>query len=121
MTARRIVGRVGCGGPALDDRNFALRQRQRHQRLAIGRFAKSRGVLRRDADRMRTLLRQRRVVDDEHRLRDADQAIGLEGEFFLQYSLANAKERTISATLPNFTRIGWMEIVRTRKLDDCTT
>ena len=56
---------IGSVSPALrqkqaqadHDRNLVPRQRQRHQRLAIGGLAERRGVLRRHADRMRPLLR----------------------------------------------------------------
>ena len=68
-------------------RNLATRQRQRHQGLAIGRLAQGRRILRRDPDRMRPLLRQRRVVDDEEGACAADQLVGLDGKLTLQRSL----------------------------------
>ena len=46
-------------------RDLAARQRPRHQGLATGRLAQGRRVLRPEPDRMRPLLRQHRVVDDE--------------------------------------------------------
>jgi hypothetical protein len=41
----------------------------------------------RDPDRMRSLLRQGRVVDDQERVRAADQLVGLIGKLPLQWSL----------------------------------
>jgi hypothetical protein len=69
-------------------RDLASRQRQRHQGLAIGGLAQSRSILRSDPDRMRSLLRQRRVIDDEERVRAANQPVGLIGKLPLQWSLA---------------------------------
>ena len=57
-------------------RHFARCQRQRHQRLAVGVLAKRRGVLRRDADRVTPLLRQRRIVDDQPGIVTADLSVG---------------------------------------------
>jgi hypothetical protein len=83
---------VGGAGPALRQkqaqadhhRNLVPRQRQRHQRLAIGGLAERRGVLRRDPDRMRALLRQRRVVDDKDCAGAPDQLVRLDREFLFQ-------------------------------------
>ena len=66
------------------DRHFAPRKRQRHQCLAIGRLAERRGILWSDTDRTIALLRHRRVVDDQHRILAADQAIGLNQQLRLQ-------------------------------------
>ena len=59
------------------DRHLAAGQRQRHQRLAIGVLAQDRSILRRDADRVLALLRQRRVVDHQHRIIATNEAVGL--------------------------------------------
>ena len=83
---------VGGPGPAFRQeqpqadhhRNLVPRQRQRHQRLAIGGLAERRGVLRRDPDRMRPLLRQRRVVDDKNCAGAPDQLVRLDREFLFQ-------------------------------------
>ena len=96
--ARQVLGHaglrhpLGVAGPAFRQkqaqadhhRNLVPRQRQRHQRLAIGGLAERRGVLRRDADRMRPLLRQRRVVDDKDCAGSADQLVRLDREFLFQ-------------------------------------
>ena len=58
-------------------RHFTARKRQRHQRLAIGRLAERRGILRRDTNRAIALLRHRGVVDDQHRILAADEPVGL--------------------------------------------
>ena len=83
---------VGSAGPAFRQkqaqadhhRNLFPRQRQRHQRLAIGGLAERRGVLRRDPDRMRPLLRQRRVVDDKDCAGAPDPLVRLDREFLFQ-------------------------------------
>ena len=62
-------------------RNFTARKRQRHQRLAIGRLAERRGILRSDTNRTIALLRHRGVVDDQHRILAADKSIGLNKQF----------------------------------------
>jgi len=66
-------------------RHFTPRKRQRHQCLAIGRLAERRGILWSDTNRTIALLRHRRVVDDQHRILAADQAIGLNQQFRLQW------------------------------------
>ena len=68
-------------------RHLAARQRQRHQGLAIGRLAQCRRILRSDTDRVRALLRHRRVVDDQDRIAAADQLVSLDEKFCLQRSL----------------------------------
>src|SRR6516164_11684535 len=65
-------------------RDLAPRKGQRHQCLAIGGLAQSRGVLRRDPHRMRTLLRQGRVVNDQEGVRAANQLVGLNRKFPLK-------------------------------------
>jgi hypothetical protein len=85
----------GISGPVLRQEqpeadhywDFAARERQRHQRLAIGGLAQSGGVLRRNPNRMRPLLRQRRVVDDEKGVGAADDLIGLNRQLPLQRRL----------------------------------
>jgi hypothetical protein len=67
------------------DRHFTPRKRQRHQCLAIGRLAKRRGILRSDTNRTIALFRHRRIIDDQHRIFTADQAIGLNEQFRLQW------------------------------------
>ncbi len=62
-------------------RHFTARKRQRHQRLAIGRLAERRGILRSDTNRTIALLRHRGVVDDQHRILAADEPIGLNEQF----------------------------------------
>src|SRR6478736_691879 len=57
----------------------------RAQCLAIGRLAERRGILRSNTNRTIALLRHRRVVDDQHRILAADQAIGLNQQFRLQW------------------------------------
>jgi hypothetical protein len=52
-------------------------ERHRDQRLTVGLLAEHRRILRRDADRLLALFRQRRVVNDEHRIGAADQSIRL--------------------------------------------
>src|SRR5665811_1313066 len=47
-------------------RYFTTRERQRHQRLAVGGLAQGRSILWRDTDRVLALLRHRRVVDDQY-------------------------------------------------------
>ena len=66
------------------DRDFAARQRQRHQRLAIGGLAERRGILRSDAHRMPALLGYRGVVDHQHGIAAADQPVRLNKQFCLQ-------------------------------------
>ena len=66
-------------------RHFTPRKRQRHQRLAIGRLAERRGILRSDTNRTIALLRHRGVVDDQHRILAADEPIGLNEQFRLQW------------------------------------
>ena len=66
-------------------RHFTPRKRQRYQRLAIGRFAERRGILRSDTNRTIALLRQRGVVDDQHRILAADEPVGLNEQFRLQW------------------------------------
>ena len=53
-------------------------ERQRYQRLAVRLLAKHACILRRDPDRVLALLRQGRVIDDEHRIRAANLPIGLD-------------------------------------------
>src|SRR5580704_6281926 len=67
--------------------DLAARQRQRHQGLAIRSLAQGRRILRRDPHRMRPLLRQSRVVNDEEGVRAADQLVRLERKLTLQRSL----------------------------------
>jgi len=66
-------------------RHFTPRKRQRYQRLAIGRLAKRRGVLRSDTNRTIALLRHRCVVDDQHRIFAADETISLNEQLRLQW------------------------------------
>lgn len=68
-------------------RHLAARQRQRHQRLAVGSLAQRRGILRRHPDGAVALLRQRGVVGDQDRIRPADKAIGLAEQRPLQRTL----------------------------------
>ena len=65
-------------------RHLTAGQRQRYQRLAIGVLSQRRGILRRDPDRMLPLLRQRGVVDHQHRIAAPDKPIRLNKEFLLQ-------------------------------------
>lgn len=88
---KKILGNAGLGHPVRVGRpglgqeqrqadrhgHLAARQRERHQRLAVGGLAQRGGVLRRDPDRVVARLRQGGVVDDEDRICTADQAIGL--------------------------------------------
>jgi hypothetical protein len=66
------------------DRHLLTGEREGDERLAVRRLARSPGVLARHADRALPLLEQRRVVDDQHRVRAADQRLGLLGEHVLQ-------------------------------------
>jgi hypothetical protein len=50
----------------------------RYQGLAIGCLAERRGILWGDTNRTITLLRHRRIVDDQHRILATDKAIALE-------------------------------------------
>lgn len=50
------------------DRHFVRSQRQRHERLAVGILAKRRSMLWRHANRVISLLGQRRVIDDQPRI-----------------------------------------------------
>ena len=65
-------------------RHFAARQRQRHQRLAVGGLAQRRSILRSDTDRMLALLRHRGVVDHQHGIAAADEPVRLNKQFCLQ-------------------------------------
>lgn len=58
-------------------RHFATGQRQRYERPAVGVLAKRRGILRRDADRVASLLGQRGVVDDQPGIVPANLSVGL--------------------------------------------
>ena len=64
--------------------HFAARKCQRHQRLAICRFAKSRCILSRDTNRALALLRHRGVIDNQHRILAADKPVGLIEQFRFQ-------------------------------------
>ena len=57
------------------------------QRLAIGRLAQCRSILRSDTDRVLAFLRHRRIVDHQHRIAAADELISLDEKFCLQRSL----------------------------------
>jgi dTDP-4-amino-4,6-dideoxygalactose transaminase len=61
--------------------HFTTRKRQRHQRLAIRRFAETRCILRSDTNRALALLRHCGVVDDQHRIPTADEPVGLNEQF----------------------------------------
>ena len=65
-------------------RHLAARQRHRDQRLAVGGLPQGRGILRGNADRMAALLRQRRVVDHQHRVGATDQPVRLHEQLGLQ-------------------------------------
>jgi hypothetical protein len=65
-------------------RNLARRQSERDQRLAIGGLSKGGGVLRRDADRVRALLRQGRIVDDQPSVGAADHPVSFDKESLFQ-------------------------------------
>ena len=58
-------------------RHVVIRERRRHQALAVGLFPQRAAVLMRDTDRLNALLRQRRVVDDQERLFAAKHGVGL--------------------------------------------
>src|SRR5258707_11202830 len=58
-------------------RHLARRQRYRDQRLAVGSLSERRGILWRDANRVTSLLGQRRVIDDKKTRLIANQAICL--------------------------------------------
>jgi hypothetical protein len=60
--------------------HLAASQRERDERLAVGRLARLAGVLARHADRVPPLLEQRGVVDDQHGVRAADEPRGLANE-----------------------------------------
>jgi hypothetical protein len=75
-------------------RNLAARQRQRHQGLTIRSLAQGRRILRPDPDRMRPLLRQRRVVDDEEGVGAADSLVRLDRKLKLQRTLVPDPVRT---------------------------
>ena len=64
-------------------RHFPPRKRQRHQCLAIAAVPcrETRHIGRNDTNRTTALLRHRRVIDDQHRILAADQAIGLNQQF----------------------------------------
>src|SRR5262249_9034918 len=62
----------------------AARQRQRHQRLAIGGLAQCRSILRTDADRVLAFLRHCSVVDHQHRIAAADELVSLDEKFCFQ-------------------------------------
>ena len=96
MNARWVFG-CSAGTPAHSNRTLSLVQLsgRNRRKLAIAgtsrrasatptsdnwRLAQSRGVLRPNADRMRPLLRQCRVVDHQDRVRAADQPVGLDGK-----------------------------------------
>jgi hypothetical protein len=59
-------------------------KREGDQSLAVRRLAQHGRILRCDADRMLALLRQRRVVDHEHRIRATDQSIRLHEKLALE-------------------------------------
>ena len=61
-------------------RHLAACERQRNQRLAVRLFSELAAVLRRDPDRERPLLGDRRIVDDQHRIVGADDSVGLLGQ-----------------------------------------
>ena len=61
-----------------------LGERHRDQRLTIGLLAEHGRILRRDADRLLALLRQRRVVDHQHRVGATDQPVRLHEQLGLQ-------------------------------------
>ena len=70
-------------GPALGqeqaqadaDRHLGAGQCERDQNLAVGPFAELAAVLPLHPDRVLALLHQRGVVDNQHRVRSADQAL----------------------------------------------
>src|SRR6202167_2504683 len=78
-TTRRVLGpRLGqVQPPRHRKRHLVTCQRQRHERLAVGVLAELSAVLMRDAYRMRALLHERRVVDDQVRVASPDQRVGL--------------------------------------------
>ena len=85
---------VGQKQPQDDrDRHLIPGQRQRDQRLAVGVLAQSAGILRADADRMRALLGQRRVVDHQDGVGPADEPVGLGQEFGFQRRLVPRADR----------------------------
>src|ERR1700719_1319534 len=66
-----------------NDRNFASRQRQRYQGLAVRGLAQRRSILRSDTYRMRALLGYRGVVDHQYGIAGADELIRLNQQFGL--------------------------------------
>jgi len=66
-------------------RLFTSRKRQRYQRLAIGCLAERRATLRSDTNRMIAPLRQRGVVEDQHRIPAADKSVGLNEQLRRQW------------------------------------
>ena len=76
-TARRIVGPDAWQEQSQSDRhrNLAACQGQRHQALTVGLLAESAAVLPRHPDRCRAFLWQRRVVNYQHRIIAAQQAV----------------------------------------------
>jgi len=82
--ARSLVQLSGRKQPQRQhDRDFASRQRQRYQGLAIGGLAQRRSILRSDPHRMRALLGYRGVVDHQNGIAAADQPIRLNQQFCL--------------------------------------
>jgi hypothetical protein len=65
-------------------RHFTTGKRQRYQRLAVGGLAEGRSILRSHTNRMLALLRQRSVVDHQHRIGAADEPVGLDQQFGFQ-------------------------------------
>jgi len=65
------------------DRHVVARQRQRHERLAVGTFPELSTVLMGYADRVCALLHQGRVVNDQMRLATADQRLRLLEQYAL--------------------------------------
>ena len=65
-------------------RHLPTSERQRHQGLAVRLLAQHGRILRRHPNRMLALFRQRRVTNDEHRIRATDQSIRLHDKLALE-------------------------------------